>query len=179
MILALIGLMLFTTAGGCCAKFDRHPVSVALGPALQANTPRIEVHIFAANAQESKEWESISMSQYWGRNNLERSRHGNDMVSLIFGSDKPQAQDFTPQVMGEQYNRLWNLWEKQHVTNLFIFANLPNDPAQPFPDKNGSADARRLVIPVSRCRWENKEQPIQVTLTPAKVLLSTPMKDEK
>lgn len=173
----IVALLLF--AGGCCHGFDRHPVTVSLGPGFQElpHPPLIEVHIFAANAQESHEWETVSMTEYWGRNRLERSRHEGDRVTFIFGADKPRSQVFSAQQM-PQWNDLWSKWEKQNAVNLFIMASLPSDPNQPFPDKNGSEDARRLVIPIDKCKWENKEQSFEVVLTPGKVELRTPMKQK-
>lgn len=173
---AIVALLLF--AGGCCHGFDRHPVTVSLGPAFQQHPPLIEVHIFAANAQESHEWETVPMSEYWGRNRLERSRHESDRVTFTFGPNKPQSQVFSPEIKPQEWNELWSKWEKQNATNLFIMASLPSDPNQPFPDKNGSEDARRLVIPIDKCKWENKEQAFDVVLTPGKVELRTPMKQK-
>lgn len=177
---AVLGVLLFF-AGGCGCKHvpDRHPLNISLPPGSRPQ--RIEVHIFAVNAAESQYWETVSMSKYWGSGDRDRNQmfRQKDMFVMNFGPDKPQQQSFSPQTTSAEWNQLWDKWEKQKAANLFVFASLPSDPSQPFEDRNGSLDARRLVIPLDRCRWENKQQPVDVILTPAKVELATVPKEKE
>jgi len=169
-------------AGGCSCQHtpDRHPVTVSLGAGF-TRPQAIEVHIFAANAQLSPEWESVSMSKYWGASDRERAQKFREksMYVMHFGIDRPTSQTFSPQTTPEEWKQLWATWEQQKAVKLFIFAYLPSDPSQPFEDKPGSLDARRLVIPLDKCKWENPQQPLDVTITPARIELVTQQAEKK
>ncbi len=169
-------------AGGCSCQHtpDRHPVTISLGAGF-TRPQAIEVHIFAANASQSSQWENVNMSEYWRSNDVERSQKfaEKSMYVMRFGIDRPTSQTFSPQTTPEEWKQLWTKWEGQKAVKLFIFAYLPSDPSQPFEDKAGSLDARRLVIPLDKCRWENPQQPLEVSVTPARIELVTQQVEKK
>jgi hypothetical protein len=70
------------------------------------------------------------------------------------------------------WQKLWQKWESQHATKLFILAGLPGH----RPDAKKNADPRRRILPLDRCRWENKQQTIRCVLRPESIEVVTPPK---
>jgi hypothetical protein len=177
----LLGAMMLLGIGcapSCRHIPDRHEVTVSLSPDLKAHLSAIEVHIFAANRADSAIWEKENMTSYWSSGSPDRKRNEGKMYIMHFDAEHPEAQTFSPaetKASGETkktWNDLWPIWEKDRAVNLLIFTTLGSD-APPGSDANTAFDPRRLIIPLDRCRWEKPQQPLEVTLTPTRIELST------
>jgi len=121
--------------------------------------PSIEVHLLALDNVKGRALQGISMSDYWNPN---RTRDTHTKRVMRFGEGKPAAQ------MLSRNDPVWKRWGATGATYLFVLADLQGL----YEDKEDVKDPRRLILPLSRDRWNHKT--IQVTIEKSGVFCNTP-----
>lgn len=165
-VLMLSALALLAAfSGGCSSgpKMGTYDIQVALDPALasSAAVPSIEVDLVGVPPTGQAVWDAQSMNAYWAAANPERQTA--DRYTMTFG-----AGNTTPKTL-ESNDPIWGRWAGEEY--VYVMANLPGVST----DAAGSADARRLMIPLDTRHWE-RGQPIQVEVQRNRLVLRTPQK---
>ncbi len=143
----LAGLGLLAAMAGCGPT--QRDVVVSVDNELLANDQRIEVHMVAPNPHEHDYWAERSVTEYW-----DNPDNAADIHRMSFSPGQPNPQQLAS---GEP---IWDVWLKgNQAEHLFVLASLPGK-----PDRPGSADARRLILPLDREQWSGSQAiPIWVT----------------
>jgi outer membrane murein-binding lipoprotein Lpp len=152
-------------AGGCSSrpKMGQYDIQVSLDPTLasSAAVPSIEVDLVGVSPTGQAVWDAQSMNAYWAAANPERQTA--DRYTMTFG-----AGDTSPETL-ESDDPIWKRWAGEEY--VYVLANLPGVST----DAAGSADSRRLMIPLDTRHWD-RGQPIQVEVQRNRLVLRTPQK---
>lgn len=147
---------------GCGTKPEprAYTVRVALDPTLAGSS--IQVDIVGANElADLPQWRTYSVTEYWQPNNA--FRRDARKVALEFGRGRPQAQ-----VLAATDPR-WSEWLRTGAAHLILVADLPGVTA----DAAGSADPRRLILPLDRNLWPRNTETIEVLVQESGLRLLT------
>ena len=139
-VLAVILICL--TVGGCHSmrKFD----VIVNAPSLSNQT--VEIDLVGVNGYELERWNSVNMSEYWMRGNIEREGALKHVIN--FGVAEDGSVLPLEQVLSRK-DDIWNQWRNRNVTHLFVMAHLPGL----HEDRLGNADSRRVSIPLDNDCW--------------------------
>ncbi|MFB3891074.1 MAG: hypothetical protein ACE15C_03515 [Phycisphaerae bacterium] len=169
-ILMMTLLAVLPALCGCgVGPFD---VTVTFDPSFRdsaGQVPSVEVHIFAANDTEKEVWNTMSMTNYWKPGSKERESAKDSVYVMKFGQGLPAEQ-----VLKEE-DPQWDRWLAKGPRTLFVMAYLPGV----LDDRPGSADPRRLVLPMEKLKWKDyiwgrKYQQIKVLVKPGGLVCLTP-----
>lgn len=121
--------------------------------------PTIEVDLVGVNEAEKDVFEGLSVNEYFAPNNRQRANAKKQTVTLSTSSTGPFEL--------EKNAPFWDDWIGRRgrdsgsgATNVFIFANM----ARPS-GSSGGPDTRKESLPLNGCRWDNKNQPIEIRVT--------------
>lgn len=124
----------------------------------------IAVDVVGAGTSLTETLSQVRVSEYFAPGN--RLRAGVERKTLRFVDDGEQVQVL------ERNDPIWDTWMDQGATHLVVMANLLGD----FEDRAGSADDRRLVLPLARDRWRGRE--IGITVREGFLDLTTRMRGD-
>ena len=133
-------------AAGCCSR--RYDIMVSADEGLRDATgamPSIEVHVVGVNRLEYSKWYSYSMGDYWLPG--DPFRRDADKHVMKFGQGLPLSQTL------DRNDPIWRRWEARKPNCVFVLAFLHGFGAE--DDQAGSADPRRLILPLDCACWEN------------------------
>lgn len=115
----------------------------------KGESPSVEVHIMALDVAEGMKMQKFSMTDYWDPQRMEDRLL---KTSLFFGPDKPDRQTL------ERDADIWRRWQQQMgpLDNLWLF--VVADLKGGWEDKEGSADPRRIILPLRSDDWPERRQ---------------------
>lgn len=151
---------------GCSSapKPTQYSLKIEIDGALASSS--IQLDIVGANAvSDLPKWETYSVSEYWQPGNP--MRRDADKVVLSFGEGKPTVQYFSSD------NGAWQRWLNSGARYLVLVVDLPGIAA----DREGNADARRLILPLDKRKWPRGVDVLELRVQESGIRLLTPMKD--
>lgn len=115
----------------------------------KGESPSVEVHIVILDVSEGLKMQKYSMTEYW---NPQRSEDRILKYPLYFGPGKPDLQTL------ERNDDIWRRWQQQMgpLDNLWMF--VVADLKGAWEDKEGSADPRRIILPLRSEDWPDRRQ---------------------
>lgn len=169
-VLVLVGYA--AAAIGCAGgpRMGRYDVVVSMDPALvnePGGAPSVTVNLVGVNDAEAEKWNAKNMNEYWTPNDPLRQDAASYAHVMQFGPGRSE-----PKTLSKD-DPIWNTWSNSGAMHLFVLADLPGS----HEARPGSADARRLVLPLDRRRWE-AGKPIEIELQRSTIRLKTQMKPE-
>jgi len=133
----LLALVLAVGAVGC-GKTGRYNIRVTIAPELRDVSE--EVHIVGVNDTDLARWNDRSMTQYW----LNVGPEQDDVYRMVFG------RGFASTNILSAEDEIWSRWKSLGARHLFILSLYPMG----AKDDTGSADPRRLYLPMEKKRWK-------------------------
>jgi hypothetical protein len=135
----------------------------------RGEAPSVEVHVLALDASEGMKLQKFSMTEYWNPQRMDdrllKSR-------LYFGPGKPDLQSL------DSTDPIWKRWQQQmgplDSLWLFVLADLKGG----WDDKEGSADPRRIILPLRSEVWPQHRR-IHITMRRDGMVNLTPRADAK
>jgi len=130
----------FALAG--CGNFN---ISTKAQEELAGKT--VTVHMIGVNPSELERWKTYSVTQYFrpGDPLRESAVAGGYARVMNFGPSNPNPQEL------KKDDEIWRKWHSRHGENIVVLACLPGYSDK--DDKAGSADPRRLILPMSTSQW--------------------------
>jgi len=127
----------------CTGTMLQFNVSIAMDDSLkqQGVTPRVEVDLVGVNASDTPKWSDKSLTDYFTPGDALRNGADPYIMRLDEGS-----QTQTLKIDDKQ----WAAWKSQGTVNLFILSPYPR-----AADAPGTADPRRLIIPLDCSYWDD------------------------
>lgn len=145
---ALAGLIVIF-AGGCRCQsgmkaFDVH-VTPHLAPVGDATSAApVEVNVVGVNDADYEKWIGYPLSRYWSPRDPLRT--GAKAYVMSFSHDNQET------AVLQKDNPIWDTWNQQGATHLFVIAFLP------MVKDQGGQDLRRAELPLDRCLWKRTSQ---------------------
>ena len=139
-----VGVLLISLAG-CGTSTGTFNVVVKMDDAWGSRSalPSVEVHLVGVNNSEYAAMSTEKMTKYWketsGAADTKRRR------VMKFGQSLPPEQTLP------KSDAIWQEWKKNNCRYLFVLADIPE--VRPDQDKDGDADARRLILPLEVQAW--------------------------
>ncbi|MEX0885057.1 MAG: hypothetical protein WD009_01340 [Phycisphaeraceae bacterium] len=154
-------LILLAALVAGCGGPRAYDVEVTLDESLASTS--IAVDIIGANASLAETLSEVSVNEYFSPGN--RLRAGVDRKTLRFVGDSEETQTL------ERDDPIWDTWMDKGATQLIVVANLLGS----FDDRTGSADDRRLILPLASDRWRGRE--IRITVREGFLDLTSRMRE--
>jgi hypothetical protein len=138
----------------------KYNIQVSLDESLkQASVP---VDLVGVNLGSLSRYQTYSMTDYWKPRDLLRTDA--DKVEFVFGGGQPLTRTL------DTKNPKWDQWKRKGVTHVFVLAYPPGG----HPDKEGAQDARRQVLPLDMCAWEEDTETLSVVVKRSGIDILTP-----
>ena len=159
--LAISGLaMLFLFSG--CRHYGPYDVEMKVGADMTGRS--VQVDVVGINEADYDVWYAYSLSEYWKPGNSLRRDAERYKETFRFGISKSSVQELSIR------NELWDRWEERGCRYLFVLADLGRN----LQDLPGSADPRRLILPLNSKHWDGRQ--LSIVVEPSSIRLLTPMK---
>jgi hypothetical protein len=153
-----------------CGGMLRADITVELDKTLTrdaASIPTVQVDLIAVNQSELPQWKGYAVSKYWSPG--DSLRDGADKYEMRFDQTRSASQ------MLQKTDAVFGKWSAKTASHLFVLADLPGVQAP----KEGEADARRLILPLSAGAWKLTKKGIVITIRSGQMLCSpAPKKDQ-
>lgn len=159
----LAGLLVIGVTAGCSTPklpSIRRPISISVNDELSSGS--VLVHVLVLPFDRAADFEKDSMTKYWNSTDSERD-YMSRTVQHHFEPGRKTA------FVIQRDDSIWNVWGNSGSDWLFVLADLPGS----FKDEMGTADARRLILPLDPTRWHWNEE-IRVKITAKKIITTTP-----
>ena len=158
-------LTCLTVAGGCSGmrKFD------VIVDAQALSNQTVEIDLVGVNGYELERWNTINMSEYWMRGNIEREGALKHVIKFGIAED---GSMLPPEQVLSRKDDIWNQWRRRNVTHLFVMAHLPGL----HEDRPGNADSRRVSIPLSSECWGWSDTKLNIIVNASNVTCITQSK---
>jgi hypothetical protein len=161
--LLVAGLCLLVFGCASTPKAKSYTIKIELDQALAGSS--IQVDLIGANAvSDLPKWQSYSVSEYWQPGNA--MRRNADKVVVAFGQGKNNIQFF------DTKNPAWARWIAAGAMHLVVMVDLPGV----GEDLAGSADPRRLILPLDAGQWPGNVTTVELLVQESGVRLLTPTK---
>lgn len=168
----VLGAMVLGGVVGCESgpSMGRYNVEVSLDPSLASRAggpPQIMVDLVGLNDTQVAAWESKSMTSYWTTADPLRAEAKDYRKEMPFGPGQT-----APQTLSKS-DAIWNKWKERGAMHLFVLADLPGAKA----DAPGTADGRRVILPLDKRRW--KTDTIKIVVQNSQLNCTTPPEPPK
>lgn len=148
---ALAALVVVGT--GCKSGPRPYDVSIQLDSSF--NVPRVPVDIVGVNANQQRQWEEKSVTEYWGDADPLRTSARRKTFEFTKPGEKHQ--------LGKD-DAIWKKWINEGgVGELFVIADIPGM-GKPN-DAPGDADPRRRILPLNSKAWVKGTDELKVIIT--------------
>lgn len=155
MLLVLSFVVMSAVGCGPSKKVATFNYRVALSESLRDSdsgfVPSIEIDVVGVNEIEKPEWDGLDVDTYFSPSNPRRG--DTDRVLLAFSNEMPEPRTL------DVKQPIWDVWRERGATHVFFLARMRK------PTDAGSADPRKLVLPLSTEFW-NPGQWIEIAVTP-------------
>lgn len=165
LLLALVGSAL----GGCGSTPKMGQYTLLVSPDASLSTggslTAFDVDIVAVTELDRPTWEAQSVDDYFSPRNARRTnavRH-----TMVFNNQQTQPQTLRHDAP------IWATWKSQGAQHLVILASIPSSNVT-----GTGGDTRRLVLPLSTARWDDRQQ-INIVVKSDGVRCESGMKPEK
>jgi len=126
---------------------------------IKKTTPSsIQVDLIGVPESDKPSWEGYDMTKYWSDGDLRRSEADKLTQTMQMGHPWIISLD----------DPKWNEWLDRGASELMIIANLPGT----LP--SGSADPRRLFIPLDKHAWKAKNGTLEFEVQDTIIQVLTP-----
>ena len=152
---------------GCKSEpsMGQYDVVVSLDQSLiraDKTFPTMEVDLVGVNADAGGDRLShYSMSDYFTPGDTMRA--GASRMTMVFRSNEKA----TTQTLKHD-DKIWKTWKDSGVMQLYVLAFLPGV----HKDADGSDDARRLIIPLDKRRWDISKLQLNIKASGVRLLQS-------
>lgn len=158
-LLACIGLL----ATGGCKGPGQYNIIVETDSQLCKQSMRVDIVAVAGMGPKEK-WENMYMSEYWSPDpDSTRNKTSVPTHTMRWGHGEPCEQTL------KKNDQIWKEWKGGNAQWLFILADTPGI----TEDEAGNMDARRLVLPLDKSRWEVGVGSIKISVTRDNVISLT------
>ncbi|QOJ18278.1 MAG: hypothetical protein HRU76_12080 [Phycisphaeraceae bacterium] len=124
-----------------------------------------EVDIVGVTELDKPTWEAQNVDDYFSPRNARRANATRHTMSFSNQQPQPQTLRYDAQV--------WNTWRNQGAMHVVLLASIPGSGVT-----STGGDTRRLVLPLSTARWNDRQQ-INIVVKSDGVQCVSAMKPEK
>lgn len=149
LVLALTAL----TAGGCCS-WTRGRIYPTIRLSSDLREQSVELHLAGIRQSEHPMWQSYSVTEYFAPDNPIRHsavKLGYSHVVRLGGGRMPAVQHGIT-LDQQQWEATYRQWRSRGARQMFILADLSQ-----VDDVPGSADPRRVILPLNWCRYPSTQ----------------------
>ncbi len=143
--LTVVALLFVFFMTGC----SQHSSTITVNGKDSISSKSVEIHIVGINISEKRQWDELSMNEYWQPGNQFSASAQQRRVTLYMGEGK--AASFV--VSKKDYPDIWAEWKRRNACYLVILVDMPIV-SSPYKDMVGNADSRRLCVPFDPCCWK-------------------------
>ena len=174
LIVGLSAAALLFSASGCASckpggnpgKAQAYNVVVKMDPSLAGKS--VVVDLIGANGDDLSRVKSYAMSKYWKVNDAFRRDLSPKTLNFVSGNPEQTLPSTDP---------IWKNWFGRSASYLVVVADLPGL----FEDRPGKEDARRQVVELCPCYWDDsvsgKAKTIVVEIKPSGVSVVSPRRE--
>ena len=169
-MMKVVALGLMAMALTCCGpRMGKYDVRVGMDPALVSQVggaPSVTLNLVGVNEAGLAEWNAKNMQDYWMPADPTRRDAQAYAYVMQFGPGQSETKVL------KKDDPIWQKWQADSATHLFVLADLPGS----HESRPGSADSRRLVLPLDTRRWSGEQ--IDIEVQQSTMRLKTEMRPE-
>lgn len=168
--LILLGI-LFLVGTGCHTSPQPRKYEVVLEASEDLGSSTVRVDLVGASPADWQQLRDYPVSRYFAPGNPVRREL--DKVTAWFGQGHPHTQTLPKDAAP------WKEWRKRGALYLVVLADLPGL----HPNREGTKDTRRLLLPLDKHRWPShwigRTSRLRIDVSPARLALLTPEKPSR
>jgi len=131
------------------------PFKIAVQMDASFNGPRVPVDLVGVNANQRRQWEDKSVTEYWGDADILRASARRHTLEFNKGGEVQTLAEKDP---------IWKTWmEEGGAGDVFVIADIPGM-GKPN-DAPGDADPRRRILPLNPKAWVKGTDELKVIIT--------------